>query len=378
MKIYHNEASVLVSKIIHTNKNDIKKLSQKDREICLKAIKCLSDSHNKGMNITLPSQLNYDQTVEKIKHALLAKKDFKKSFIPVYIFSVPQRIMSVVKSIFKGILNLLHLRISSTKLNKDIQMVKKPFFNKHCDQYLKDYCNVSANCDLNQAKVFFLGDVHSDPIQELVRKNLISHYSLNGNQNENLVLVEGLDIDAFPSNLDEKKFVRESWEVKKHFEKHGKFIDMHCKIMKEFKEELDKLELEKNKIKTQNKGLGKLKLEKGKTNFQLLIEACENIASKCDFIHKKSEKMKVIRNNDLIAKVKGQSSKQFKKIFVIAGNNHLQEKDYNVMNSFKDVPCAMIIPKLSEIGENNTKKVVSNMIKLGTYDAAYADLGEQI
>ena len=110
--------------------------------------------------------LSFDKIIDHIKNTLDSKTKPKKIFLI-------QRIISAVK----GVLNFLHLRVSSAQLFKNIDLVKKSFFTNNWDQYLKYYCDVTANCDLSKAKIVFIGDQHADYIQNIVRRNLIAHYA---------------------------------------------------------------------------------------------------------------------------------------------------------------------------------------------------------
>lgn len=354
MKICHKDAILLISRIVHSNKNDIKKLSQADRKICMAAVECLSSKEDKRINVNLPGQLSFDKAIMHIKKTLDSKMSSKNILIHIAISAV------------KGVLNFLRLRISSAQLCKSIDLVKKSFLTNNWDQYLKDYCDFTANCKLDKAKIIFIGDQHADYYQNILRQNLITHYGNEDQIGENLVLLEGLDINDFPKNLDNKKFTVESWESEEHFEEQGKLLEENCKLLKEMNIELKKLEKLKN-----NKDVH---LKYKKKEIVELLAKIKKINADFDGTKKECDKLKKIRDEDLIDKVKVNTLNQERKIFVIAGENHLLENGYSVIDSFNDFPCAVIIPKVSNLGEQNADKVVQNIIKLGAYDAAYINL----
>lgn len=351
MKIYHKDASLLISKIVHSNKNSFKKLSQTDRKICMAAVKCLSSKQDNGINVNLPDQLSYEKAIINIKDTLDSKTNPKKFFL-----------IQIIISAVKGILNFIHLRISSELLYKNIDLAKKLFFTNHWEQYLKDYCDVKANCELDKAKIFFLGNHHVDYYQNALRQNLITHYANEDQIGENLILLEGLDTNGFPKNLDNKRFTVESWECKEHYEEHGKCAEKLFKLSKKTSLESEKL----NKLKINDD----ISLKDKEDARNKIFDKCEKIETDYNMNKNKSDELKQIRDKDLIAKVKV-SLNQDRKIFVIAGNNHLLENGYNVIDSFNDIPCAMIIPKISTLGKQNADKFVQLSTKLGTYNGTY-------
>ncbi len=219
---------------------------------------------------------------------------------------------------------------------------------------------------MDKAKIIFIGDQHADYYQNILRQNLITHYAGEGQIAENLVLLEGLDTDDFPKNLDNKKFTVESWESKEHWEEEGKVTGEICKLLKKMNLELKNLENLKN-----NKNIP---LDDKKKRVIELLGKIKKITTLFDMTKKECDKFKKIRDEDLIHKVKVSACKQERKIFAIAGSNHLLKNDYKIIDSFNAFPCAVIIPKVSHLGEQNAKKVVQNIIKLGTYNAAYRNL----
>lgn len=359
MKISHEDAITLISKIIHSTINDIKKLTQRDRKICMKAIECFSSKEDKEINIESSNKLSFDMIINSVQLSLDSKSKPKK-----------MRLIALIISAVKGILNLFHLRINSVNLYKNLELIKKTFLTDNWDQYLQEYCDVycheTASCNLNTAKIIFIGDQHADYIQNIVRQNLITHYAVEDQKGKNLVLLEGLDTSCFPKSSDDKNFTVESWESKEHFEEHGKAIEENCKLLKEMNIKLKELE--------QLKGNKNFSLKEKKQNVIELLTKIKNITAQMEVTKVEKAKLKKIRDEDLIAKVKINALKQEGKIFVIAGSNHLLENEYKILDIFNDFPCAVIIPKVSNLGEQNADKVVQNIIKLGTYNAAYVDL----
>ncbi len=321
----------------------------------MKAIECFSSKEDKGIDINSPNQTSFEKTISSIQMSLHSKSKPRKMFIVALIIST-----------IKGFLNLFHLRISSKNLYKNIDLIRKNFFIANWNQYLKDYCDITANCDLDKAKIIFIGDQHADYYQNILRQNLITHYAGEDQIAENLVLLEGLDTDDFPKNLDNKKFTVKSWESKEHWQELGKVTGENCKLFKDMNVELKNFENLKNNKSISLRDKKKMLIE--------LLDKIEKTTTLFDITQKECEKLHKKRNNDLIDNVKISASKRDRKIFAIAGSKHLLLNDYKIIDSFNDFPCAVIIPKVSQLGEQNAGKVVQNIIRLGTYDEAYENI----
>lgn len=353
MKLYHNEAQVIVSEIFHCqDAKTLKKLSQFDRTICLKAMECLSSKKNIGVETELQNEKSFNKIVTSIQTSLDA--DAK----PSTLFFLFQRIMSVVK----GILNFFNFRVGSGQLLQKIEIFRKSYLQNNFDKYLKTYCDVTTNGPLNEAKIFFLGDQHADPVQKFIRQNIILYFCQKIESEENVVLLEGLDLTAFPKKLENRKFTVESWEDQEHWEESGKGVSEMAKAFKEaskIKEECEKIRADK-KIPI---------LEK--------ITALAKFAEKAEKLAKIQLQNAVIhskRDQDLVDKVKLSAGKANRKIFVIAGSEHLVSQNRKILDLFKNFRCATIIPKVSRQGEKNASKVVTNMAQIGSYDEAYLNL----
>lgn len=357
MKIYHDEASSLVSAIIHSNQSKFRRLSLKDRKICLKAMECLSKVDNHGIHISLQNGDSYNKFVAKIKNILDTIQTVNPSSLTKRIV---HNIQSLAKRIFEGFIDLFALNISSTKIYRNIQKVKLVYFNKYWDQYLKDYCDVKANCDLNKAKIFLLGDHHTDPIQKMIRNNIIAQYAHEGNKEDNLILLEGISPHLFIQNLDGKEWVRESWEKSEDYSEHLKIVNQIAKCLKDRKEELNKVKKERDEI---------LKIKNANEQKNKILELIKKLSSmeyenKLDFLNKEDDRLKKVRDKNLFDNIKINALKNYKKIFVIAGSDHLLKNSHL---HFDDMYCATIIPKVSGIGKENNEIAVEHMLKKGTY-----------
>ena len=335
------ESNLLISRLVNHSYSDIKKLPQADRKICLKAIERFSSAQDKRLAINLSQGTSFPQKVENIQTILQSKINPKKITLA-----------KLITSVFKGILNILHLRVGSETLYKRIEAIKDKFLTQNWDQYLKDnFEEIGSNCNRDEANIFFLGDCHTDLIQHRVRENIIRYYA----QADNVVLFEGVSNKKINMTKRRKKnFSFESWENEEHHKRHIDNVNELIKLIKQLKA-VPEIFMDMNSLDASMQKID-----------QIDIQIQENL--------QKDNELKKIRDQDLIQKVKDVSTlKPHQKIFVVAGSLHLKDEknDYKILNSFHEHKCTMMIPKESNKGEEDMERFVEKAIESGSLKKAY-------
>jgi hypothetical protein len=376
VKITRENANQLILELINYDKNDFKKLSQTDRKICMAAIKCFSSKEAEGIDIkSISDKEAFIKFKERI-HNILDSETHPRSF-------------SIISFLVKGILNFLGFRIGSRQLRNNINSIKESFLSKNWNQYLERYCTVQSNCDLDKAQIFFLGEQHVDPIQDVIRQNIIHRYA-NENEknflllegwflNENFLtkeseglLLEGKSLDRervlkargrFVEKRSnrrywgEKKFEVESWENKETYAKARQILNEKKELTKQFFKNNADLKEKLNKLQNSLDNKAEINvLKKQSFELQELREKSLKIDAKLNENEEQDRELTDTRDHDLIKKVR-EKAFEGKKVFAIAGSLHLLRNqcddgnNYNIIDSFKVTPCAVIIPKISELGE---------------------------
>jgi hypothetical protein len=346
MKITREEANLLILEIINYHENDFKKLSQTDRKICREAIRCFS-SDGEGIYIeSISDKEAFIKFKERI-HNTLDSEAQPKSF-------------SIIRFLFKVILNFLELRlglrlrlrITSTQLGNNLNLIKESFLSENWNLYLNKYCHVidfkstQEKRQQEEAQIFFLGDQHLDPIHNEIRKNIIYHYA--NEEDNNIVLEEGLET-SFPKQLGNKKFVVENWDEKNHFTQHVKVMEETCLLTKS-----SGLSFQQIINLNQNEGLN--------LNPELFEKIREN--------SEHNNALRRERDKDLFKKVAQKVLEGNKKIFAISGSDHITYNEYlsTFMNKFH---FTIFIPKESNCGKKNAAKFEKNVQESGNYRRAY-------
>lgn len=344
MRINNQDACALFTVLANHCSGDMKRLSQLDRKLCLRVVDSLRTQ--KPLNVNLPKGTAFSQKVEQIRHLLETKIPYRTYW------------KKKLTSLFKAIFNGLHLRIGTKKLYGKIDAYKDQFFQQHWDQYLKDsFEKVETNGHpLNETQIFFLGDNHADDrVQKCIRKNIIRYYSTNKAE-ENIVLYEGYLGPAIEGVRGKKKCIIDGWETHKHLNQHMNTINRIFTLERE-------LEIIEENIQ-QNLEVDILpEFQRFKNDLEFYSEyqsICLNHMHNC---------FTQLRNQDLIQKVKKVANIN-KKIFVIAGSKHLEDKDYKVMDWFPKNKCALLVPKTSERGKKLQDVVIKRAIALGNWNKA--------
>lgn len=343
--ISQDEASLLVSKLIHAEKEDLKKLSQVDREICMKAIECLGLISNCKIEINLSKHKSYKIALDHIQKTLDLETAPKQ-------LSIIDNIIKKISSAVKGVCNFFHLRVSSDQLEKKIDSINSFFLANYWDLYLKDYCKIASNDSLDKINIFFLGDIHIDPLSKKIQDNVIAHYAHHEGFGENLVLLEGLEqgktADIFPKQLGKKKFKVEGWEDAEHHKQHLDNFNESIMISREL-------------WKWKNNG-----------NDKVSTEGVLDWGKRFDLNLQKCERFKKVRDQDLVNTVKKMHAIDAnQKIFGIAGSEHVGEKNAFIKNLSNDHLIAIIIPKESKFSKKRGKELLETAAAEGSPEALF-------
>ena len=330
INISRADSNLVISRLVNYGYGDIKKLPQADRKICLKAIERFSSAQDTRLAINLPKGMTFEQKVENIQIILQSKINPKKITL-----------VKLIAKVFKGILNILHLRVGSENLYQRMKAIRDKFLTQNWNQYLKDnFEEIGSNCNRDEANIFFLGDIHSDHIQKKIKKNLIRHYA----QENNILLLE---CSRKPVQIKKgnKNFTIESWENEEHYKRHGDKVNEFLQLARQFK------------TMRKNTPVNVATQEKYK---QIILQIREN-AQKCN-------ELKKLRDQDLIQKVKDSALKPNQKIFVIAGRRHFKddENGYKILNLFHEYKCTMMLPKKSKKAKEDWEKIREKMLDTGT------------
>ena len=326
MKLTQVHAKALFLKILHEDRKELRKLNQFQRKLCLRAIEALTHPQKK-IEIQLPKKVTYEQTIEKLSDKLESLPNEQTL-----------RLIKLLISLCKKILNRLSLRISSKEVESKIKTLSTRFAVENWYEYINEYCTVIGSP--SDPKIIFLGDNHSDPRQNKVRSRIMAlDNHLHPEQNF-LFLFEGN-----VRKHHEKFNTWDTWERGTHYTEVLEALDAHVKIEKEI-ERLIHGSYTKNTFKRKITPL-----------------IAENAR-----LQNRINKLNQLRDLDLVETVKENILNQPQRtIYVIAGTAHLFRKDFDVRSYFPENFCALVIPKTRPLAHKMLPLLNAKMVEQGRY-----------
>lgn len=347
MKISKIDAQNIITALLHANPKDTKQLSQADRRIVSKAIDCFSTA-KEGVEIDLSAQED------------LAKKIKEFEALPYSDVTQPQQcyLLKLISSLFKAILNGLQLRIGSATLFKRLEIARDKILNQSWDEYLHRFCNVVTNDDIKNVNVLFIGSIYTDPVTERIRNHIVKHYAMKSGQGENIILLDGVDPNGFPKQIDGATFKVECWEQKQLYDEHSKIMDEAAKLLKEFQDKKN----ERKKFKEEHEKLSPAEIKQAGVK---IVEDLERIDKRLKELDKRRKEIELLNVQDLITKINATDPKKTtSKIFAFVGNGMMENGKVALLTQMS---FAVILPKKTTLAEEIADRKVKEAIEAGHF-----------